>query len=529
MNQQSSHRIRRLRWEVSTHSVSDAFAVRQQLAEDWQNILLPVLEQVFDRAYGPDVWVHIPKLHLRLQVPPSEALGEWLVREFPDCLRQALQEQLTDPSQHPEFSIAVGIDSAPAQQQWSNPDLSQWESLLQYLRTGILPWYAVQPDAEMVAQELGQLCAMRSSQMIAHLQTSAESPAFYFRWLQLLPDSDLPHLIQVLLEGVPENRRTVVLALVNAILAIAPSSLDRHTRLHYLAASLSIGLQVPSSIALPNFLQMVGGTLPTIFQFKFRNWIATLPIPFSSALPFDRILPLVIGDSQVADRSDRETPESITPHLSQESPALLLSPLQPSQETADRNITIPPPNHPTPSPTPTPAAIASPEFPWLVTQAGLVIIHPFLPQLFSHLAITQGNEILSEHLPRAAALLYFLATGRDRIYEYDLMLIKILLGLRPETSLLVAEGLLQPHDRSEAITLLQSVVEHWSALKNTSVEGLQTSFLQRSALLRERDRGWYLQPEKAAFDLLLKQLPWSISIIKLPWMAQPLYTEWTVI
>ncbi|MBD2325969.1 contractile injection system tape measure protein [Alkalinema sp. FACHB-956] len=526
MNQQSSHRIRRLRWEVSTHSVSDAFTVHQQLAEDWQNILLPVLEQVFDRAYGSDVWVHIPKLHLRLQVPPSEALGEWLVREFPDSLRQALQEQLTDPSQHPEFSIAVGIDSTLAQQQWSNPDRSQWESLLQYLRTGILPWYAAQPDAEIVAQELGQLCATRSSQMIAHLQTSAKSPAFYFRWLQLLPDSDLPHLIQVLLEGVPENRRTVVLALVNAILAIAPSSLDRHTRLHYLSASLSIGLQVPSSVSLPSFLQILEGTLPTISQSQFRDWIATLPIPFASVLSFDLILPLVIGDSQVADRSDRATPESTTPHLSQESPALLLSPLQPPQETADRNITLPPPNSPTPIPAHNPT---SPAFPWLVTQAGLVIIHPFLPQLFSHLAITQGNEILSEHLPRAAALLYFLATRRDRIYEYDLMLIKILLGLRPETSLLVAEGLLQPHDRSEAITLLQSVIGHWSALKNTSIEGLQTSFLQRSALLRERDRGWYLQPEKAAFDLLLKQLPWSISIIKLPWMAQPLYTEWTVI
>ncbi|OUC15952.1 MAG: hypothetical protein B0A82_04155 [Alkalinema sp. CACIAM 70d] len=526
MNQQSSHRIRRLRWEVSTHSVSDAFAVRQQLAEDWQNILLPVLEQVFDRAYGPDALVHIPKLHLRLQVPPSESLGEWLVREFPDCLRQALQEQLADPSQHPEFSLSVGIDSAPPQRQLSNPDLNQWESLLQYLRTGILPWYAAQPNAEIVAQELGQLCATRSSQIIAYLQTYAESPAFYFRWLQLLPDSDVPHLIQALLEGVPETCRTVVIPLVSAILAIASSSLDRPTRLHYLAASLSIGLQVPSSIALPNFLQMVGGTLPTISQSKFRDWITTLPVPLSSALTFDRTSPFVTGDSQVTDRSDLATSESTTPHLSQESPALPLSPLQPPQETADRNITLPPPISPTPIPAHNPT---SPAFPWLVTQAGLVIIHPFLPQLFSHLAIAQGNEILSEHLPRAAALLYFLATGRDRIYEYDLMLIKILLGLRPETPLLVAEGLLQVSDRSEAITLLQSVIEHWSALKNTSVEGLQTSFLQRSALLRERDQGWYLQPEKAAFDLLLNQLPWSISIIKLPWMAQPLYTEWTVI
>ncbi|MGI0494762.1 contractile injection system tape measure protein, partial [Alkalinema pantanalense CENA528] len=343
MNQQSSHRIRRLRWEVSTSSLSDAFSVRQQLAEDWQNILLPVLEQVFDRAYGPDVLVHIPKLHLQFQVPPSDSLGEWLVREFPDCLRQALQEQLTDPWQRPEFSSEVGVDNTLPQGQLSlNPDRSQWESLLQYLRTGILPWYAAQPDAELIAQELGQLCAKRSTQLMTHLQAYAESPSFYFRWLQLVPDSEMPNLTQALLNGSPENCRAVVLSLVSAILAIAPSHLDRHTRLHYLATSLAIGLQITSSISLTNYLHTVEETLPSIAQPKFRDWLATLPTLFSLALQSDRPLSPLAEDSQIADRSDLAPPESPPQHRSQKPPELPLPPsLLPQTETTP-NITLPP-------------------------------------------------------------------------------------------------------------------------------------------------------------------------------------------
>jgi hypothetical protein len=64
-------------------------------------------------------------------------------------------------------------------------------------------------------------------------------------------------------------------------------------------------------------------------------------------------------------------------------------------------------------------------------------------------------------------------------------------------------------------------------LRNTSPDGLRGTFLIRSGKLCLRDGGdWSLQVESNSFDILLDQLPWGISMIKLPWMEKMLWVEW---
>ena len=167
-------------------------------------------------------------------------------------------------------------------------------------------------------------------------------------------------------------------------------------------------------------------------------------------------------------------------------------------------------------------------FPLLVPLAGIVIIHPFVPRFFGNSGVLgkDGIQLLSFASERAAALLHFLATGREEVFEYEIGFIKILLGLHHETPLNICAGLLSQDDKEEAEALLLSAISHWSALKNTSIHGLRSSFLQRQALLREAEEGWRLRVERTPFDVLLDYLPWSISIVKLPWMKKALYTEW---
>jgi hypothetical protein len=52
------------------------------------------------------------------------------------------------------------------------------------------------------------------------------------------------------------------------------------------------------------------------------------------------------------------------------------------------------------------------------------------------------------------------------------------------------------------------------------------SFLQRRGLLRNIGSSWQLQVEPESFDLLLGKLPWGISIVRLPWMTRPIFTDW---
>jgi hypothetical protein len=71
------------------------------------------------------------------------------------------------------------------------------------------------------------------------------------------------------------------------------------------------------------------------------------------------------------------------------------------------------------------------------------------------------------------------------------------------------------------------MISHWSAIGNTSVQGLRQTFLQREGYLSRKEDGWHLQVPKRTFDMLLDKLPWSISTIRLPWMETILWVEWT--
>jgi hypothetical protein len=164
----------------------------------------------------------------------------------------------------------------------------------------------------------------------------------------------------------------------------------------------------------------------------------------------------------------------------------------------------------------------------LADDAGLILLHPFIPVLFNNLGILspETRTLPENSLPRAAALLHWLLTGEEEVYEFGLTLIKVLLGLATDAPLSVSSGLLTPNDRGEADALLAAAIEHWRALGKTSLAGLRASFLQRRGMLHEVDQGWQLRMEGKSFDVLLGQLPWGISIVKLPWITKPIFTDW---
>lgn len=164
-----------------------------------------------------------------------------------------------------------------------------------------------------------------------------------------------------------------------------------------------------------------------------------------------------------------------------------------------------------------------------IVHAGLVLLGPYLPMLFEragHRLEPRGEDSVSsgDHAS-AMALLHFLATGRDDPAEFELVLPKVLCGLSPDAPY---EGpvALDPVVREEAETLLASVIAHWGALKDSSIDALRGGFLARGGKLSLRDGIWRLRVEQKPWDMLLEQLPWSVQYTKLPWMEHALKTEW---
>ena len=128
---------------------------------------------------------------------------------------------------------------------------------------------------------------------------------------------------------------------------------------------------------------------------------------------------------------------------------------------------------------------------------------------------------------RAIHLLQYMVGRASAPAEFLMPLNKVICGVALEKSI---ERYIEltATEREETDFFLESMIQHWSALKSTSVPGLQEAFLQRKGKLffKEEDQCWHLKVEHKTLDLLLNKLPWGFGIIKHPWMNHMLKTEW---
>lgn len=161
-----------------------------------------------------------------------------------------------------------------------------------------------------------------------------------------------------------------------------------------------------------------------------------------------------------------------------------------------------------------------------VDNAGLVLLSPYLPALFSRLGYLAGGRFKSHaEADHAALLLHHLAHNQAETPAHPLVLNRLLCGTDSEGRHLERRTL-EVGETVMADELLRAVVAHWTALKNTSPEGLRESFLARDGRLSLTDGAWHLEVMPKAWDVLLDRLPWGIGPIKHPWMKQLLFVHW---
>ena len=503
----AAHRIRRLRWRVRAGSRDAAFEVRARLRQLHQRDLLAVFERAFDAAGPGDAIVHLPRLELAVTVPDIDGIGAALAqalarRDVWDTpARAAPPGPIDDRASRPATERApVGIDG-----------------LLDHLRTGVLPWPLANLDRATTRDHLASLALAHRDRLAADIPASLDAAvAYVFRWLQVSPPAEwtaiarlvggpppAPDVVEPLaaLAAVPAGSGPRLAgaapdALAAAILAVA--HLDRR--------AVPIAVWQLSSLFAPTAPIAAGAPREALASAR-----ALLPAPVA-AWTTARLMDLA-AERPAAPRTG-----------SPGTPALSSRPAPP-----DAVVRSPEVSPAGPLEAPARDIAADDDLPGLVVgHAGLILLHPFLPRLFERLGVApHGARALdSGSLARAAALLAYAALGDDQPLDFELGLIKVLLGLRPEAVVLTPAGTLSATDRDEVDALLESVIEHWQVLKHTSIAGLRGSFLQRRGLLTAIDGGWRLRVEPDSFDMLIDRLPWALGPIKLPWMTTLLSTEW---
>jgi hypothetical protein len=147
--------------------------------------------------------------------------------------------------------------------------------------------------------------------------------------------------------------------------------------------------------------------------------------------------------------------------------------------------------------------------------------------LFTRLGLVADKRFVSQEAQRRAVhCLQFLVTGQTETPEQFLLLNKLLCGLAWHAP--VEPGIeMSADDRGLCVSLLESVIGHWSEIGKSSVDGFRGNWLVRDGSLSEGGERWNLVVERRAYDVLLARSPFAYSVINLPWMDKAVYVTWT--
>ncbi len=161
-----------------------------------------------------------------------------------------------------------------------------------------------------------------------------------------------------------------------------------------------------------------------------------------------------------------------------------------------------------------------------ISNAGLVLINPYLPRFFEVLKLIEGNKFIKEENKiKAVFIIQYFITGEGNTPEYELLLNKLLCGL-DLTFPVPKEVELTNEIKNECNELMKSVIKNWKVLKNTTEKSFREAFLKREGKIEIKNNGFLLKVERKAHDIILDTLPWGISIVKYSWMNKPIYVEW---
>ncbi len=457
-----NHQIRNQFIEVEfTGTETAGLEIQRMMPDLFYHKLLPALEKAFDHSFPPDLVLKID----RIEVNAGTIDFDRLASELADSVVKELMKDIWKGE-------AGRVETTPGSIQGIIKPVSHRENMMEvfiyFLKTGCLPWNFRIREGATLEEELGIILNATD------LRTSSEFPMLKLK--ELLSDHGaVKRLVSQFTYPFQSGLLRLISPEVSEITGMIFSRADK-------------------SSLLPEIRDEFRSCL---FESAFNySLVSEQPTELGLLIQLTGILPArmnsIVGISGIIQHS-------------RNSPAILPESRQNGKPNSEH------------------LHIHEKEGLY-IDNAGLILLHPFLPSFFETLGITKADEIISTN--SALRLLHFLATGQTTAPEYLLVLPKILCGL-PVFEPVTINDEFNNNESDESMALLTAVILHWSALRNTSPDALRETFLKRRGkLFMESGKEWILQVESQTFDVLLGQLPWGIGHIRLPWMKHMLKVEW---
>lgn len=487
-----NHLIRRQYLHVDVNGTeADGIKLQRDLPELCRQRLLPAIEQVLQSvALQDEQHLTIERLEIDTGILPFERLEHDLCTAVALALEQALHD-LPVPERHPSSQATTGNICYRTERQRCG------EALDYFLTTGRLPWFFRLPDGKNLEQAVldswRKTGTANSGSLNAVIRTLSSSRARKRLLYQFSPAFSA----ELLLRLSPESQKNLQ-AVLQALHAADAPPVDVKNFVRQLWETAFASVAAGETSTAPSLAARAWASFATsapqhseLLSVIQRHWPAAVENGFSkpqNGITYSQRMETQQNGRPSHNGTDRYAADVVEKQLSTAAD---------SDELEDGVY---------------------------IDCAGLVLLHPFLPRFFEALGIAAEDRLLQSD--RALCFLHFLATGQTVAPEYALVLPKILCNVPLEASV---ESLIElsSAELEEATALLDAVVHHWEALRNTSIDGLRGTFLIRPGKVSLKNDGdWLLQVEAQSFDILLDQLPWGIGMIKLPWMEKMLWVEW---
>ena len=478
MRANNQHIIQKQTIEIEFENIDDSFGVQDRVVQGFYENLQPRMEILLDEMFGKEQYVSIDKLEIDCGPLSME---NW-EQEFATQAILKLKEGLIQLNKK-------SVDSNEFE------ETTAAETFFFFLETGFLPWNKRINTISELEQliKVDDKITMRLKKLILHKPNVAKRIASMFS------EEFIAKLTTAFTDN--KNQEAESLSAIIEIVNARESFETRHNRNEKQLINEAILIVFASENYNDPELEFF-----TLLLSKVKN-NDDLKAEISK---ITRKLRVQSGKQSLENEDNLETVDRI------------------NQETALRLVSATLINHRSVPGSQKPILESTKQDETIyITNAGLVLLHPFIPALFGHLKLVKGNAwIYQASVYKAVLAMQFMVTGKDETEEFDLVLNKILCGIDNEE--VVPTTILPDEEtKTECDVLLMEVIKHWDVLKNTSIDGLREGFLQRSGKLSRVNDGWLLQVEQKAIDVLLNHLPWGIGIIKLPWMNEMLHVEWT--
>lgn len=161
-----------------------------------------------------------------------------------------------------------------------------------------------------------------------------------------------------------------------------------------------------------------------------------------------------------------------------------------------------------------------------VVNAGVALLWPLLPQLFAHIELYQQEQFPGD-LSRWQAVqsLHYLAWGGERPAAESFPLNQLLCGISPD-AVMPDIAPLNEQQQQQIDRWLTAVGQRLPGWQRLSLSDIRALFLQRSGEVVYHTEPPQIIVYQEAFDYLLSDLPWPLTLVSLPWLEQPLTLIW---